>query len=38
MTDGTPVPVNHEGLGAFKARGHRSLLIRNHEVGGATAL
>jgi secreted PhoX family phosphatase len=32
MSDGTPVPVAHDGMGAFKARGHRTLLIRNHEV------
>ena len=32
MSDGTPVPVNHDGMGAFKTRDHRTLLIRNHEV------
>jgi secreted PhoX family phosphatase len=32
MSDGTPVPVARDGMGAFKAPGHRSLLIRNHEV------
>ncbi|HET8621492.1 MAG TPA: alkaline phosphatase PhoX [Acidimicrobiales bacterium] len=32
MSDGTPVPVAHDGMGAFGVRGRRSLLIRNHEV------
>lgn len=32
MSDGTPVPRAHDGMAAFRARGNRTLLIRNHEV------
>jgi uncharacterized protein len=32
MSDGTPVPVTHDGMGAFKGGRHSTLLIRNHEV------
>jgi secreted PhoX family phosphatase len=32
MSDGTPVPVAHDGMGAFAAHRGRTLLIRNHEV------
>jgi secreted PhoX family phosphatase len=32
MSDGTPVPRAHDGMGAFNGRGHTTLLIRNHEV------
>ena len=32
MSDGTPVPVAHDGMAAFKGPGTTSLLIRNHEV------
>jgi hypothetical protein len=32
MSDGTPVPVAHDGMAAFKGHGNTTLLIRNHEV------
>jgi uncharacterized protein len=32
MSDGTPVPVAHDGMGAFKGDRGTTLLIRNHEV------
>jgi uncharacterized protein len=34
MSDGTPTPRSHDGMGAYKApdRSGRTLLIRNHEV------
>ena len=32
MSDGTPVPRAHDGMGAFRTRRNRTLLIRNHEV------
>jgi uncharacterized protein len=32
MSDGTPVPVAHDGMAAFKGRRNTTLLIRNHEV------
>jgi secreted PhoX family phosphatase len=32
MSDGTPVPRAHDGMGAFRARRNQVLLIRNHEV------
>jgi secreted PhoX family phosphatase len=32
MTDGTPVPVAHDGMAAFKGHDGTTLLIRNHEV------
>jgi hypothetical protein len=32
MTDGTPVPVAHDGMAAFKGHRNTTLLIRNHEV------
>jgi secreted PhoX family phosphatase len=35
MSDGTPVPVSHDGMAAFRGRGNTSLLIRNHEVRSA---
>ena len=35
MTDGTPVPRNHDGMAAFRARAARRRLIRNHEVRNA---
>src|SRR5688572_19029365 len=28
MTDGSPVPTNHDGMAAFPAHGNRSILIR----------
>ena len=34
MTDGTTLPGNHDGMGAFTAGGRRVLLIRNHERNG----
>ena len=33
--DGTTLPGNHDGMGAFKAGGGRVLLIRNHERNGS---
>lgn len=35
MADGTTLPGNHDGMGAFKAGGRRVLLIRNHERNGS---
>ena len=35
MSDGTTLPGNHDGMGAFKAGGQRVLLIRNHERNGS---
>jgi secreted PhoX family phosphatase len=32
MTDGTPVPVAHDGMAAFRGHRNTTLLIRNHEV------
>lgn len=32
MSDGTPVPVAHDGMAAFRGRRGATLLIRNHEV------
>lgn len=32
MSDGTPVPRAHDGMGAFRGRRGDTLLIRNHEV------
>jgi uncharacterized protein len=32
MSDGTPVPVAHDGMAAFKGHRGTTLLIRNHEV------
>lgn len=32
MSDGTPVPVNHDGMAAFRHSRGATLLIRNHEV------
>jgi uncharacterized protein len=32
MSDGTPVPRAHDGMASFRARGSKTLLIRNHEV------
>ncbi len=32
MSDGTPTPLNHDGMAAFAAGGSRVRLIRNHEV------
>ncbi len=35
MSDGTTLPGNHDGMGAFGAGGRRVLLIRNHERNGS---
>jgi uncharacterized protein len=35
MSDGTTLPGNHDGMGAFTAGGRRVLLIRNHERNGS---
>ncbi|HZA79577.1 MAG TPA: alkaline phosphatase PhoX, partial [Acidimicrobiales bacterium] len=32
MSDGTPVPVAHDGMAAFRGPLNATLLIRNHEV------
>src|SRR5918994_7574675 len=32
MSDGTPVPVAHDGMAAFEGKRGTTLLIRNHEV------
>jgi uncharacterized protein len=32
MSDGTPVPIAHDGMAAFRGRRGTTLLIRNHEV------
>jgi uncharacterized protein len=32
MSDGTPVPVSHDGMAAFRGHHNTTLLIRNHEV------
>jgi uncharacterized protein len=37
MSDGTPVPRNHDGMGAFALGGRRARLIRNHENRNAPA-
>lgn len=36
MAFGGALPGNHDGMGTFKARDGRVLLIRNHEVNGST--
>lgn len=35
MTDGKPTPSNHDGMAAFRGRGHLVNLVRNHEIDGA---
>jgi secreted PhoX family phosphatase len=36
MSDGTPTPGLHDGMATFRSRRGRTLLIRNHELGGST--
>ncbi|MBW4696943.1 MAG: PhoX family protein [Aphanocapsa lilacina HA4352-LM1] len=32
MSDGTPVPANHDGMAAFAGPGGTTILVRNHEL------
>jgi len=32
LDSGAPVPSFHDGMAAFRGRGRRTLLVRNHEV------
>lgn len=32
LSDGTPVPSSHDGMAAFRARGGRTVVVRNHEL------
>ena len=34
LGDGTTIPGRHDGMAAFRVRGGRTLLVRNHEVNG----
>ena len=34
MDDGLPVPSMHDGMGAFPGPNGRTILVRNHELGG----
>lgn len=36
MNDGTPVPGAHDGMGAFPGESGTTILVRNHELNGAT--
>jgi secreted PhoX family phosphatase len=36
MSPGLPTPGAHDGMAAFKAGGHRTRLVRNHERGQGT--
>jgi len=36
MTDGTPTPGRHDGMGVVRRRGNEILLVRNHEQTGDT--
>lgn len=36
MSDGTPTPGMHDGMAAFRVRGNRIHLVRNHEQGDGT--
>jgi len=36
LSSGLPTPGAHDGMAAFKARGHRTRLVRNHELGAGT--
>jgi secreted PhoX family phosphatase len=35
LSDGTPTPAAHDGMAAFRSRGGRVRLVRNHEVGSS---
>ncbi len=37
MTDGGKVPSNHDGMAAFPGSNNTTILVRNHEVGAASA-
>jgi secreted PhoX family phosphatase len=32
LSDGTPVPGDHDGMAAFRGKGDRTILVRNHEL------
>ncbi|MDQ3658054.1 MAG: PhoX family protein, partial [Actinomycetota bacterium] len=32
LSDGTPVPGDHDGMAAFRGNGDRTILVRNHEL------
>ena len=32
LDDGRPVPAAHDGMAAFRGRGRRTVLVRNHEI------
>ena len=34
MSDGTPIPTNHDGMAAFEGPGGDVVLVRNHEING----
>jgi secreted PhoX family phosphatase len=36
MSTGLPTPGSHDGMATFRAGGHRSLLVRNHERGNGS--
>jgi uncharacterized protein len=36
LSSGLPTPGAHDGMAAFKASGHRTRLVRNHELGTGT--
>ncbi len=36
MADGTPTPNRHDGMGVVRRRGDEVVLVRNHELTGAT--
>ena len=38
MTNGQPTPGAHDGMAAIHWRGHSVRLVRNHELGGGTAV
>jgi len=33
LSDGTPVPAEHDGMAAFRGPGDTTVLVRNHELG-----
>jgi secreted PhoX family phosphatase len=34
LSDGTPIPPNHDGMAAFPGRRGDVVLVRNHEING----
>lgn len=37
MTDGKPVPSNHDGMAAFSGPNRTTILVRNHELGAGAS-